>query len=243
MRKINLFLVCGNMLTGKTTLINEIKKQNEKYNDGILILDEQNFYKNFLNKRKTTKGKENNFHFEVQTFLLNNFMQEFRKKVVDFTFEQKEKMEIDIVLDTFPLITGNIFSNCKFNSGLINADEMTLLKSKYKISEEIFQHLVKTIVDANVEISIITFFRTIDKNLALAFLKKRSLKEYRFYTENIIYYDNLHKDLSDYIVYNENLFNIFGGQVFNFDFVKQKIENEEDFNLNNQKIFSKIYGV
>ena len=238
MKIINMYFLCGNMVTGKTSLVELIKQQNESF-DGFVVLGEQNFYKNFLNNKKDKKKQ--NFHFEVQVFLLNNFLSSLKKIVSNFL--RSDQIEIDIVTDTFPLITGYIFSSLKFKYGLITEDQYLLLSEKYVMVMGEIKLLFLSLRKNGVELKLTTFFRIVDVNISLAMLKKRNLKEYNFYIKNLDYYKELNENLADDLKYNILLFKIFDANVFNINFVRQKIEKKEDFNLYNRQVFQTIYKV
>lgn len=250
MKKINLYLFCGNMLSGKTSLLEQIRKQNKDSDEqGIIFLDEQNFYKNFLLSREKVKQvidhiDEKAFHFQVQTFLLNNFVNVFDKKI--FEFNESVKTEIDIICDTFPPITGFIFSNAKEIYNLISKSHFELLKKKYLHSFNLLSLLFDRVKqDGDISFNVVVFFRKVPFDFSLELLKKRNEEEYNFYTNNESYFRYLHEKLGDEKFFKSSIIETFA-DVCNYtsgelNFVLQNIEKEMDFRAANEFIFQYVY--
>ena len=245
MKKINMFIINGAMATGKTSLIEEIKKHNITIaNSKIHFLDEENFYKfkkEHYEKIKTSEQTDN-FNFSVQVFLLNNFMNSFSKIINDFVISDVN--EIDIVSDTFPITTGIIFTTFKRQFNLISKDEYNTLINKYDMAtKNLFRLLNSRIKINSISLNVFHYYRLIEYNFGLFKIKIRSSDEFDFYNGNLDYYKTLNGFINDYSFSSENIKNIFKPFVDNFEYSLQKINYEEDYDIYNKVILEKLYQV
>lgn len=254
MKKLNLFLLCGNMVTGKSSLIREIKNHNEKSNKGIVILEEENFYKDFLSKSESIENaiskqlgfeediemKVKNFHFSVQTFMLNNFMTAFKNNAKAFS-ESEETLILDIISDTFPPITGLIFSEKKNKFNLITQSHFEVLKNAYIHSMFLFSECIKNLREKEIQINIKVFFRIIDSAYSLQLLSERSFEEFEFYKKNDDYFVSLNEGLKNFDLYKSYLDSFPGSDNVTVEYFVQDFRNEKDFDKNNIDVLETLY--
>lgn len=240
MNKIIFHVFSGTMVSGKTKVINQIKEQVS--NNNIYYFMEDNFY---LQEDIEKYGVANK-HFFVQKLLLNNFIIKYKKIMKDILdlINLGNSFKIDLIFDTFPFVTGSIFTKLKKQNFLINAEEYNILRASYIDSIKIFQTFLHQLNKMNVKIEIENYFRIIDFELSKVLLKERSEEEFDFYIRKYEYYKNLHQDLSDYAMYEKKIRNIIDSNLYNinrYQFNLFRIKKIEDFDFVNKQTFEKFY--
>lgn len=232
MKKLNIYFVIGNMLTGKTSLIEQIKKQNGNFENFYFLL-EKNLYSDLKNQEKR------DFHFFIQVFLMNNFLLNFKRVLKKANDTKKE--EVFLFSDTFPFITGLIFTKAKYEHFLIKESEYNFLIDFYEQNLEKFQKVLFDIKDLEIGLNINVIFRQIGFEFSKEVLKNRSEKEYDFYIlQNESYYENLFNGLKNLDFYEKMFYTIFDKNELKF--IQQKeINTFEGFENNNKEIFNMLY--
>lgn len=187
MKKLFVVILTGTMASGKTTLAKGFEKAFENLNvkeTKLHAIKEKNYY---------LKG-EYLSELKLQQNLMSNFTEGYREIVAKIQDNYEVSNHV-ILLDTFPLVIGEIFTRLKIKYGLIDIKRefyntfLITIENCIKEFKEINDDLL---LDSEFnEINVINVFRDASIGIQCKHMEARSTKEFIFYSENKDYFDEL----------------------------------------------------